>query len=106
MDANPLILRFIMAAKLALDLSAEHLDQARDLAAGDVATAAYDQFIPWAGSDTALIEVLAYARTASFYVWHGSDEYAHGILKPIWDEVCVQVPGICLEWYTMGWTRR
>lgn len=95
---NPLILRFITACRLALDLDPADLDNERDYARNDP-LGAYSQFDGWSGSPDATVELLAYARTASVMVWKTDDQHAASIIRPIWLEIAEEIPGISLEYF-------
>lgn len=95
---NPLILRFITACRLALDLDSADLDNERDYARNDP-LGAYSQFDGWSGSPEATVELLAYARTASLMVWKTADDDARDLIRPIWNEIAKEQPGINLEYF-------
>jgi len=97
---NPLILRFIMAANLALDLDAGELEQERRFAR-DHYDLAYHPFAEWAGGREALIDLLATVRTASFMIARSADDHAASILRPAWNEIAKEEPGLSLEWYQL-----
>ena len=100
---NPLTARFIVAARMAVDLSNADMDNERRFAA-DHYDLAYSQFDGFTGSKEATIELLAIVRTASFIVWQTGDEYAASILRPIWREIITQEPGLSLEFFTFHYS--
>lgn len=98
MNAHPLIIRFITACHMALDLDPADLDNERDHARHDP-LGAYTAFQDWTGSPEATVELLAFARTASFTIWKTDDEHARSILHPIWLEIAEYIPGANLNWF-------
>lgn len=98
MEAHPLIIRFITACHMALDLDPADLDNERDHARNDP-LGAYSQFDGWSGSSKATVELLAYARTASVTIWRTDDAYAQSIIFPIWREIAEEQPGVNLEYF-------
>lgn len=98
MQTNPLIPRFIMATKLALDLDPDSLEVQRGFARADC-DRAYFQFDAWAGSREALVELLAHVRTASRSLSVQPDPTALALLRPAWDAIVKVQPGLYHEWF-------
>jgi hypothetical protein len=103
MNAHPLIIRFITTCHLALDLDPADLDNERDHARNDP-LGAYSAFDHWSGSPEATVELVTYARTASFTAWRNGDDYARRLLHDIWLEIAEEQPGINLEWFTFHYS--
>ena len=97
---NPLISRFIAAAYLALDLDPDQLEAERRFAR-DHYDLAYHVFEDWAGGKDALVNLLAHVRTASFTMALSDDPHAASILRPTWEVIVKEEPGLALEYYQL-----
>lgn len=97
---NPLIPRFITATYLALDLDSDAVEAERRFARSHY-DLAYQPFEAWAGSRDDLVNLLAHVRTASFMMALSDDQDAASFLRPAWDAICKEQPGLSLEYYQL-----